>query len=66
MDYRQYISRNDLTDFYEVMKTTAVREVEDLVEAHVCKLCVILRSRVRFVLLGLMQAIQFIYEEDKI
>ena len=38
-------------------------EIEDLVETHLCKLCVILRSRELRVLYCLMQEIQSVYEE---
>ena len=42
-------------------------EIEDFVETNLCKLCVVLRSRVPGVLCGLMQGIQSEYdEEDKI
>lgn len=40
-------------------------EVEYFVETHFCKLGGILRLRVLWVLYGLMQEVQSIYEEDK-
>lgn len=56
--YRYKIKRNN--------KTIASPEIEDSFESRVCKVCVILQPRVQWVLLGLMQDLHPVHEENTI
>ena len=48
---------------YKVKKNTDSCEIAGFVEAHLCKLCVILRSRVLRILYGPAQEIPPVHEE---